>query len=285
MSTFDLNVENVIEVKDLWYTYMPMNHVALKGVDLEIKKQEFVAIIGQNGSGKTTLIKHFNGLYKPSKGEVSVGGVPIKNQKVSDLARFIGYVFQNPANQIFADTVEKEIAFGPSNLGYDQETIDKLVTEALETHDLLQFRDEMPFMLGRGQLQRLAVASILSMDPHVLIIDEPTTGLDWRECTYVMELVRKLNEKGHTIIITTHNMRLVSLYAKRVIVMRQGEKILDGPTDEVFSQTELLKTAYIKPPQLYRLVAQYPEFKADDFTVSAIADKIMQKSGMEVSKA
>lgn len=280
MTAFDMDIENVIEVKDLWYTYMPMEHVALKGVNMTVKQREFVAIIGQNGSGKTTLIKHFNGLHKPTRGEVIVGGVPVVAQKVSDLAHYIGYVFQNPANQIFAETVEKEIAFGPKNLGYSQETVDRLVAEALETQELTQFRDEMPFMLGRGQLQRLAVASILSMNPKILIIDEPTTGLDWRECVYVLELIKRLNEKGHTIIMTTHNMRLVSLYAKRVIVMRMGEKILDGPTDEVFSQTELLKSAYIKPPQLFSLMSRYPELCVDNHSVSAVADRIMQKLGM-----
>jgi energy-coupling factor transport system ATP-binding protein len=274
MAIFDLNAENVIEVKNLGYTYMPIGHVALKNINFTIKKQEFVAIIGQNGSGKTTLIKQFNGLHKPTTGEVIAGGVPVTDQKVSDLAHYIGYVFQNPANQIFAETVEKEIAFGPRNLGYDQETINRLVDEALEAQELTEFRNEMPFMLGRGQLQRLAVASILSMDPKVLIIDEPTTGLDWRECVYVMELVKKLNDRGHTIIMTTHNMSLVSLYAKRVIVLRLGEKILDGPMDEVFSQTELLKTAYIKPPQLFRLASAYPELKGSGHSVAALANTI-----------
>ena len=274
--TFDLNAENVIEVKGLWYTYMPMEHVALKDINLTIKQREFVAVIGKNGSGKTTLIKHFNGLHKPTKGEVIVGGVPVVDQKVSALAHYIGYVFQNPANQIFAETVEKEIAFGPKNLGYDSETINRLVDEALESQELTEFRSEMPFMLGRGQLQRLAVASILSMDPKILIIDEPTTGLDWRECVYVMEMVKKLNEKGHTIIMTTHNMKLVSLYARRVIVMRMGEKILDGSTNEVFSRTELLRSAYIKPPQIFRLMSRYPELSLIDHSVGAVADRIMQ---------
>ncbi len=276
MPEFDPNIENVVEIKDLVYTYQPMNHMALKHIDLTVKRGEFVAIIGQNGSGKTTLIKHLNGLHKPTGGTVTVGGVPVVDQKVSDLAHYIGYVFQNPANQIFAETVEKEIAFGPRNLGYDQETIDRLVNEALEAQELTEFREEMPFMLGRGQLQRLAVASILSMNPKVLIIDEPTTGLDWRECIYVMEMVKKLNEMGHTIIMTTHNMSLVSLYAKRVVVLRLGEKILDGPMDEVFSQTELLKSAYIKPPQLFRLMSRYPELKTRGHSVTAVAELIAE---------
>ncbi len=276
MIGFDPEIENVVEVKDLVYTYQPMNHMALKHIDLTIKRQEFVAIIGQNGSGKTTLIKHLNGLHKPTSGQVLVGGTPVTSQKVSQLAHYIGYVFQNPANQIFAETVEKEIAFGPKNLGYDEDTVSRLVDEALKTQELEDVREEMPFMLGRGQLQRLAVASTLSMDPKVLIIDEPTTGLDWRECIHVMELVKKLNERGHTIIMTTHNMSLVSLYAKRVVVLRLGEKILDGPMDEVFSQTELLKSAYIKPPQLFRLLSGHPEIKVQNHSVQGVAKALMQ---------
>src|SRR5690606_10330154 len=131
--------------------------------------------------------------------------------KVSDLAHYIGYVFQNPEHQIFAETVEEEVAFGPKNLGFPPEKIKAMVDRSLECLGLAHHRETPPFMLGRGEKQRLAVASILSMDPKVLIIDEPTTGLDWRECVQVMELVKELNERGHTIIMTTHNMSIVSL--------------------------------------------------------------------------
>jgi len=279
---FNCDCENVVDINGLWYIYQPMGHVALKNIDLTIKNGEFVAIIGQNGSGKTTLIKNMNGLHKPTKGNVIVGGEHIKNQLVSDMAHYIGYVFQNPAHQIFSDSVENEVAFGPRNLGWDEKIVNDMVTKALEEVDLSRFRKTMPFMLGRGQMQRLAIASILSMDPRVLIIDEPTTGLDWRECIRVMELVRKLNENGRTIIMTTHNMNLVALYAKRVVVLRNGEKILDGPTHEVFRETEILKTAYIKPPQIYRLLAEFPEIKPDSYEIPHIADLIceaLQKGG------
>lgn len=266
--------ENVVDIQGLWHVYQPMGEVALKSVDLTIKKGDFVALIGQNGSGKTTLIKHMNGLLKATKGTVIVGGEHVKNQLVSDMARYIGYVFQNPAHQIFSDSVEAEIAFGPKNLGYPPEEVAKLVDQALQNVSLEPWRTEMPFMLGRGQMQRLAIASILSMKPSVLIIDEPTTGLDWRECIRVMNLVKKLNDDGHTIIMTTHNMNLVSLYAKRVVVLRYGEKILDGSVDEVFQQTEILKTAYIKAPQIYRIMEAVPEIKVDDYNIEAVAETI-----------
>lgn len=264
----------VVEVNNLWHIYQPMGEVALKNINLTIKKGEFVAIIGQNGSGKTTLIKHFNGLLKATKGEVIIGGKSIVNQKVSEMSHFIGYVFQNPEHQIFAETVEEEVAFGPKNLGFDKKRIDEMVAKSLDNVGLSQYRKEMPFMLGRGEMQRLAVASVLAMEPQVLIIDEPTTGLDWHECIKVLEVVKQLNEKGHTIIMTTHNMSLVSLYAKRVVVLRLGEKILDGSTDEVFSQTEILKTAFIKAPQIFRLMSKYPQIKLENYTIDHVADQI-----------
>lgn len=276
---FDINVENVVEVKDLWHVYQPMGHVALKNINLTIKKGEFVALIGQNGSGKTTLIKHLNGLLKPTSGSVRVGGEEVKDQLVSDMAHYIGYVFQNPAHQIFSDSVESEVAFGPKNLGFSPEEVEKAVTETLQDVGLESMRDQMPIMLGRGQMQRLAIASILSMKPQVLIIDEPTTGLDWGECIRVMELVKQLNEAGHTIIMTTHNMNLVSLYASRVVVLRLGEKLLDGPMEEVFSQTEILKTAYIKAPQVYRLTSAFPQLHPKSYSISDVAAHIMEQRG------
>lgn len=264
----------VIEVKNLTHVYQPMGEVALKNVNLTVKEGEFIAIIGQNGSGKTTLIKHLNGLLKATKGEVIVGGKLITDQKVSDLAHFIGYVFQNPEHQIFAETVEEEVAFGPKNLGFPSEKIKEMVDKSLDSLGLSHHRESMPFMLGRGEMQRLAVASILAMDPKVLIIDEPTTGLDWRECVRVLDLVKQLNEKGHTIIMTTHNMSIVSLYAKRVAVLRLGKKILDGPTNEVFRKTEILKTAFIKAPQIFRLMAQFPQIKLKNYDIDHVAGQI-----------
>ena len=272
----DYNVENVIEVDHLWYTYMPMGFTALKDISLTIKRGEFLAIIGQNGSGKTTLIKHFIGLHKATQGEVRICGKTLtKDDKVSDLAQSIGYVFQNPSHQIFADTVGTEVAFGPKNIGFTDAQVAEAVTEALEDVGLSEFRDESPVVLGRGQLQRLAIASILSMKPKILIIDEPTTGLDWRECVKVMNVVKRLNEAGHTIIMTTHNMNLVSLYAKRAIVLRLGEKLLDGPVDEVFSQTEILHSAYIKAPQVYRLLDGIDAIKPVDYTIDNVAGAIV----------
>ncbi len=276
---FNDNVENVIEIKGLYHRY-PMGEMALKNIDLTVKKGEFLALIGQNGSGKTTLIKHLNGLLKPTEGSVKVGGEEVREQKVSDMSHYIGYVFQNPAHQIFSDSVEKEVAFGPKNLGFTQEEVDATVTKTLKEVGLEDFRNEAPFMLGRGQQQRLAIASILSMRPSVLIIDEPTTGLDWGECIRILELVKELNDAGHTIIMTTHNMNLVSLYAKRVVVLRYGVKLLDGTVDEVFKETDILRSAYIKAPQVYRVLSEFPEIKPKDYSIESVAKAIIDyKSG------
>jgi energy-coupling factor transport system ATP-binding protein len=233
-------------------------------VSLTIQAGEFVAIIGQNGSGKTTLIKHFNGLLKPTQGKVVVCGRETTNLPTSELAKLVGYVFQNPDHQIFAEKVRDEIAFGPHNLGFPQERIEASMKQVLADMSLSGTEEQMPFQLSRGQRQRLAVASVLAMEPSVLIIDEPTTGQDWKESTALMDLVRKLNDKGHTCIVTTHNMNLVSLFARRVIVMRAARLFMDGPTQDVFRNVDELLTAGIKPPEVYYLArALLPNFQPD----------------------
>jgi energy-coupling factor transporter ATP-binding protein EcfA2 len=243
----------IIQVESLYYQYATRDQYALNNINLAINPGEFVAIIGQNGSGKTTLIKHFNGLLKPSKGRVVVDGHDTASLPTSELARFVGYVFQNPDHQIFAETVRDEVAFGPKNLGFSEERIREVSLKVLSEMELSGLEEEMPFQLSRGQRQRLAVASVLAMEPSILIIDEPTTGQDWKESIALMELVRELHDNGHTCIVTTHNMNLVSLFARRVIVMRQAQITLDGPTQEIFRYGDKLRDAWIKPPDVYAL--------------------------------
>ena len=245
--------EPIIEVNHLFYQYATRDNYALNDVSFQVEKGEFIAIIGQNGSGKTTLIKHFNGLHKPTRGYVMIDGHDTRGCPTSELAKFVGYVFQNPDHQIFAETVRDEVAFGPKNLGFKEERIKAVMEKVLCQMELSGMEEEMPFQLSRGQRQRLAVASVLAMEPSILIIDEPTTGQDWRESIALMELVKELNDRGHTCIVTTHNMNLVSLFARRVIVMRQAKLILDGPTQDVFREVEALKQAWIKPPDVYTL--------------------------------
>ncbi|MDY6876141.1 MAG: ABC transporter ATP-binding protein [Chloroflexota bacterium] len=249
--------EVILRTESLYFRYPTRQEYALRDVNVDIHEGEFVALIGQNGSGKTTLIKHFNGLLRPDQGKVYVGGCDTEGVPTSELAREVGYVFQNPDHQIFADKVRDEVAFGPKNLGFDEERIQQVTERVLKNIGLEDYLDEMPFMLGKGQRQRLAVASVLAMEPNILIIDEPTTGQDWRECIQLMELIKPLNARGHTVLMTTHNMNLASLYARRAIVMWQGKIWMDGSVQEVFSEPEKLQVAYIKPPMLYQLAHRF----------------------------
>jgi len=244
--------KKIIEVKDLEYVY-PRNIKALDSVTMEICEGEFLAIIGQNGSGKTTLAKHFNGLLKPSKGEVRIAGQDTKRKQVSELGKIVGYVFQNPDHQIFADTVEDEIAFGPRNLGIPGDKISRFVKEAMKDVGLEGYERCDPFSLTKGERQRVAIASILASKPRVLIFDEPTTGLDYREQKSIMELLQNLNRKGHTIIIITHSLWLVAEYAKRVLVLHKGKIILDDGTRKVFSEEEQLGNSFLTLPEIVRL--------------------------------
>jgi len=244
--------KKIIEVKDLEYVY-PGNIKALDSISLEIREGEFLAIIGQNGSGKTTLVKHFNGLLKPSKGEVRIAGEDTKGKQVSELAKIVGYVFQNPDHQIFADTVEDEVAFGPRNLGIPRDKISRFVEDALKEVGLEGYERCDPFSLTKGERQKVAIASILAARPRVVILDEPTTGLDYREQKSVMELLQNLNQKGHTIIIITHSLWVVAEYAKRVLVLHKGKIMLDDLTRKVFSQEEKLDQSFLRLPEIIRL--------------------------------
>lgn len=239
----------LIEVKGLEHTY-PNGKTALKGVNLTIREGEFLAILGHNGSGKTTLVKHFNGLLLPTKGQVIVGGKDTKESSIFEIGKLVGYAFQNPDHQIFADTVYDEVAFSPKIRGYSETEIEERVREALKAVDMEGFEKEDPFSLTKGQRQRIAVASILSARPKVIILDEPTTGLDFKEQRQMMELIRQLNEKGHTIVMITHTMWVVSEYAHKVAVVNDGKVVLYGSTRDVFKKEEELLKTYLKTPHI-----------------------------------
>jgi len=244
--------EPIIEAGGLGHAYGG-GAAAISEVDLTIRRGEFVAIIGQNGSGKTTLVKHFNGLLRPTGGEVLVGGEPTRGQSLRSLAGRVGYVFQNPDNQIFAATVFEEVAFGPRNFGLDDREARARVAESLAAVGLTGREEEDPFSLTKGERQRVAVASVLAGRPEVLIFDEPTTGLDDRESRTMMALIEQLNLRGHTVIVVTHAMWLAAEYAHRVVVMQEGCIVLDAPARAAFGQTDLLRRAAIIPPQVVRL--------------------------------
>lgn len=249
----------LIEVRGLEYIYEG-GVEALRGIGLQIREGEFVAIVGQNGSGKTTLIKHFNGLLVPTKGEVRVEGVEVRETDILQLARKIGFVFQNPDHQIFAERVVDEVSFGPRNFGFPEEAIAERVDRALEAVDLLDSREADPFSLTKAERQRLAVASVLASTTKVIVLDEPTTGMDYQESMRMMELIRELNEKGHTVIMVTHTLWIVSHYAQRVIVMKDGKVIRDGETREILSDLDGLREASLKPPQMVAFGRELGDF-------------------------
>lgn len=242
----------VLSVKGLEHVY-PNGNKALKGIDLEIRQGEFLAILGHNGSGKTTLVKHFNGLLLPTSGQVVINGKDTREHSIFEIGKDIGYVFQNPDHQIFSDTVFEEVAFSPKMRGCEKEEIEKRVKEALRAVDMEGYEEQDPFSLTKGERQRIAVASVLSAQPGIIILDEPTTGLDYKEQRQMMELVKRLNEEGHTIIMVTHTMWVVAEYAHKVAVIKDGEMIMYGRTREVFSREEQLAESYLKTPQIVTL--------------------------------
>jgi len=243
----------ILKAEELRYAYPTYSVEALRGIDLFIQDGEFIAILGQNGSGKTTLAKHFNGLLKPTSGRMSVQNKPTTEYRQCEIARRVGYVFQNPDHQIFARTVAEEVGFGLKMQNETPKTIERRVAEALEVVGLQGYEEKIPFTLTKGERQRVAVASVLAVRPQVIILDEPTTGLDDRHQQNMMRMLKRLNQYGHTIIIITHSMWVAAEYASRTIVMKDGGLLLDGPTRAVFADEARLAEASLRPPPLVRL--------------------------------
>jgi energy-coupling factor transport system ATP-binding protein len=243
----------ILMAEELRYSYPTYPVEALQGINLFIQEGEFIAILGQNGSGKTTLAKHFNGLLNPTSGRMWVHNKPTTEYSHRELARRVGYVFQNPDHQIFARTVAEEVGFGLKMQGETLKTIEKRVAEALDVVGLQGYGQKVPFALTKGERQCVAVASVLAAQPRVIILDEPTTGLDYRHQRNMMEMLKRLNRYGHTIIIITHSMWVATQYANRTIVMKDGRILSDGPTRAIFSDENKLAEASLSPPSLVRL--------------------------------
>lgn len=267
-----------LRAEGLWFTYAG-REPALRGVDLEIGAGQFVALVGQNGSGKTTLAKHFNGLLRPERGRVLIDGQEIGRRETADLASTIGYCYQNPDHQIFSSTVAEEIEFGPRNLRVSP---DEIISRTGRLLDLVRLRDEAeryPFSLGRGQRQKLAVASVLAMEPRILIVDEPTTGLDWQGGEAMMRLMRELHAGGRTIVIITHDMNIVAEFADRAVVMAGGRIVADGTPAEVFSQDAALLEADLRAPQAFRIALRRPDlFAGQPLTVDDARRSLLFRS-------
>lgn len=250
-----------IDIKKLKYVYSagtPFEHTALKCIDISINDGEFVGIIGRTGCGKTTLIQLIGGLLRPTEGTVVIDGDDIysKSADKKALRRKLGMVFQYPEYQLFEETVEKDIAFGPTKIGVPEEEIQERVREAMELADIDYdfYKDKSPFELSGGQKRRVAIAGVLAMRPRILIMDEPIAGLDPIGREALMELVKKLNDAGTTIIMISHNMDNLAEYASRIIAMKDGEVFADGTPEEVFSRHYELLDAGIGIPEAARTV-------------------------------
>lgn len=266
----------LIEIDHVSFNYEE-SPPALRDVSLTIGPGEFVALTGANGSGKTTLAKHFNGLLRPTSGVVRVGGRDAAGRSISELAHTVGYVFQNPDHQIFLPTVAEEVAFGPRNLGVSGAELEERVEAALALFDLRELRERHPTLLGRGVRRRVALAASYAMQPRLLVLDEPTGGLDQRATDQLMTVLHALVAEGRAVVLITHDMRLVGEHAERMIVLNGGQVRADGLTAEVMTRHALLHEAGIRPPAVARLAADLWDARlpaaltVDDFVAQVAA--------------
>ncbi len=268
----------IIQVENLEYVYQPQNVYAVQGVNFNIRQGDFVAMIGHNGSGKTTVLKNLLGLLKPTHGRVVVAGLDTAQVAVADLARHVGFVLQNPDQQLFAETVEEEIAFGPRNLGLDPAAMKARVDEAIAIVGLETKRQEFPPSLPKGDRAKVVIASALALNPEIIVLDEPTTGQDFKGCHQIMQIANQLHQSGRTVVFVTHHMALVAEYSRRAIVLCQGKLKFDDSTENIFSQAELLRQVNIIPPQITELGQRLPAslgLPRNPLTVQQLSEPIL----------
>ena len=269
-----------LETKNLSFTY-PDGTEALKNVNIQIKKGEKIAIMGPNGAGKSTLFSHFNGLSEPTSGHVEIAGEKIvfTREELLKVRQKVGIVFQDPNDQLFAPTVKEDVAFGPMNLGLDYDEVNARIKEALEMVGMSGFEDKTPHHLSGGQQKRVAIAGIIAMRPEIMILDEPTAGLDPEGVDKVLNILNKLNEEGMSIIISSHDIEMVNHFADKIFVLYGGEIIAKGDKHQIFSDKELLKKAHLKAPItteiLYKLKKNGLDVDTHKITVDELVNEIL----------
>lgn len=266
----------MIEFKNVCASYVPETPI-LNDVSFTINDGDFVAFVGTNGAGKSTTMRLCNGLLKPTSGEVLIDGVPTTQLKTSELARKVGFLFQNPDRQICCKTVREELEFNFKVQDCLDDAAKKKVDAIIEKFGFNP--DAEPYLLNRGTRQLLALASIIVMEPPIIILDEPTTGLDYRECEKVMQTITELHESGKTIIMVCHDMEIVADFAKQVIVMTQGKAIAQGPTFEILRQEDIVKQADLVPPQILdisqRLIKECPELAETAIATATTVEEML----------
>lgn len=246
--------ENIIEVKNLYYKYADQTQ-ALSDVNLKVPKGKKVAIIGSNGAGKTTLFLHFNGIHKPSKGDVLFNGEKLEYKKkpLKTLRNRVGIVFQDPNTQVFSASVFQEIAFAPMNHGLGKEAVKATVERVLGMLNIQNLRDKPTHYLSGGEKKKVAIASVLSMDPEVLIFDEPLANVDPRGSKEILNIMDRLNEEGKTIIVSTHDLNSIQFWADYIYVLHEGCILHQGTPEDIFSNTAVLEEANLVKPWFYEV--------------------------------
>lgn len=267
-----------LETKNLSFTY-PDGTKALQNVNLQIKKGEKIAIMGPNGAGKSTLFSHFNGLTEPTSGHVEVDGEKIifEKDELLKVRQKVGIVFQDPNDQLFAPTVKEDVAFGPMNLGLDYDEVERRIAESLEMVGMEGFEEKTPHHLSGGQQKRIAIAGIVAMRPEIMILDEPTAGLDPEGVDKVLNILNNLNKEGMSIVISSHDIEMVNGFAEKIFVLNEGEILASGDKDEIFSDKELLKKAHLKAPITTEILYQLKEKGFDVDTTKINVNEVVEE--------
>ena len=243
----------MIHLKDVNFEY-PDGTIALKSINLRVKKGELLAIMGQNGAGKTTLIRLLNGLLRPTSGTVFFNQQDISNQTIASMSTKVGIIFQNPAHQLFSNTVEDEIRFSLKSMNLTKSEIEEKTFKTLARYNFMKYKNRSPINLSGGEAKKLAIASIMCRDPEVLVFDEPTLGQDAKEINLFTELLKSEKEKNKTIIVVTHNIEFAFQYLPRIILMSNGRILADGPSFKLLTNEFLVNSASLIYPQFYSFI-------------------------------
>jgi cobalt/nickel transport system ATP-binding protein len=245
----------LFKIENLTHEYSD-GTLALDEISLSFDRAERIALLGTNGSGKTTLLNHLNGILKPTSGTIIFDGAPLKYDAKSllSLRKRVGFVFQDPNDQLFAPTVKQDVAFGPLNLGYSADKVKTIVEQALETVKISELAEKPPHFLSLGQKKRVALAGVLAMEPEVIIMDEPTSNLDPRATSEILHLLLQLNkEKGITLLLATHDVDMVPLFATKLYILNKGKLVSEGTPKETFSNSKLIRQVNLRSPRLTHL--------------------------------